>query len=118
MNQPISEHTYRFARAMLKVRQAEIEFAVLIKDTNANNEAKKGMKDWVRMLKRIQQDFRLMIPNRAALKVFEEQLLNDEDTGQVNAIVDYTLALPKGIRNEIEQYVESRYDVYVLNSKN
>ena len=113
----ISNQTYSFAKILVKIKSASTELSVLKKDSMVALNAKHELNRWIISLDSIIRNFKNMIPDDAAKKIFEEQLLNDEDTGQVNAIIDFVLACPKGIRDEIEQYAESRYDIYSSNQK-
>lgn len=50
-------------------------------------------------------------------KIIDDSMLDPETTLQIDNIIDMISSLPKGIANEIEEYVESRFNVYSMNSK-
>jgi hypothetical protein len=53
----------------------------------------------------------------ASQKVIDEELLPAEVFLQIDQIVTAMYAMPKGVRDEIESYVMSRYNIYSLNKK-
>lgn len=60
------------------------------------------------------RDFKLSVPSEF-VPILEEQMINDEVAIQIDAITDMLAEIPKGIRDEIESYIESRHKVYRLN---
>jgi hypothetical protein len=48
-------------------------------------------------------------------KVMDSELITPEVFLQIDGVVTAMYAMPKGIRDEIEDYVMSRYSVYSLN---
>lgn len=108
----ISKHTFELGKALVEISNASTRLSVLSKDMGAQYTMKATMKRWVNNLDSILRDLKSKIGSDEFKKIMEDQLLNDEDTLQINAIVDYVISLPKGIRNEIEDYTEQRYNVY------
>jgi hypothetical protein len=110
----ISNQTYEFAKILTDVSNGLLRSEVLCKDPNLPG----GTKDWIRRsmvnrLKVIKQDIRgLFNDDPEALAIVEKDMLDPEVAQQIQVITDMLLALPKGIRDEIETYVGSRHHVY------
>jgi hypothetical protein len=51
----------------------------------------------------------------AAQKIVDDELLPAEVFLQIDQVVTAMYAMPKGVRDEIESYVMSRYNIYSLN---
>lgn len=50
-------------------------------------------------------------------KILDDEMLPAEVFLQVDQIVTALYAMPKGIRDDVEEYVMGRYNVYALNNK-
>lgn len=54
----------------------------------------------------------------ASRKIIEEEVMNPDAHLQIDNIINAMIAMPEGIRNEIESYVMARYNVYADKVKN
>jgi len=52
-----------------------------------------------------------------SIKVIDDEILPAEVFLQIDQIETALYAMPKGIRDEVEEYVMSRYNFYALNKK-
>src|SRR5690606_15690727 len=107
----IHPHSYLLAKAMGHVQNAATYIHVLISDKKPSGKSKVTMKGWIRMLKRIKMDAYESIPI-ASRNIFDEQVLSDDLTHQMDGINNMIVALPPAKRDELEKYVELQYDVY------
>jgi hypothetical protein len=49
--------------------------------------------------------------------IIKKELIHPDNYLQIDNITNMVIAMPDGIRNEIEDYITSRYNVYSLNLK-
>lgn len=116
----ISRQTLDLANAFVKINNAQMELSSVAKDLGNEYKITRSIREWANRLAWIQGDFKRIVvamKGREQWDVIQSQLVNDEDTLQMKAIADMMLHLPKGIRDDIEKYVESRYNIYSLNDK-
>lgn len=57
----------------------------------------------------------VLIAGEQDWELIESQLLNDEDALQIESINDMLLDMPKGMKDQLEKYAESLYNIYRLN---
>ncbi len=98
---------------LTEVLRASTRWQVVLAGNNVHLHTKKLLKDMIRKCESIKRDFMQALPEHGK-KVMEEQILNDEDTLQLDACTVMIMNVPKGIRDEIERYIEARYEVYAM----
>lgn len=90
---------------------ASIRCEVLAKHSTAHRQAKHMIKRWQGCADSVLREMKQRVPTEM-YENLSNQLLNDEDVIQLDDITTMIMKLPKGIRNEIESYVEQRYYVF------
>ena len=112
--QDVSQLTFLLAKTIMSLRNAETYATVLSREKNVTGRSKETLKRIANRAKMAVAEFTdLLTP--ASLQVMKEELLPDEICLQLESINDLILALPKGTRDEIESYIQARYDIYRLN---
>ena len=111
---PVSHQTFSLARVLANLRLIDTYTHDLIKDPATGPKSK----DALRMIKKRAtaslNDFSMML-SPASLAVMRSELLDDEVSLQHENISNMILAMPKGIRDQIEAHVIGLYNVYSLN---
>lgn len=110
----ISKETFDLHKIYTLVRNANTRAQVLSKEKTIAGGAKDFIKrSIINRLTAIENDLKgLFIAHPDDRDLVNNEILNDEVTFQLEGINDMLLALPKGIRDQIEQYVEQQYFVY------
>lgn len=103
------QDTLELSKAIQEIHRAKLRIEVLEKDLGVAYKAKKMLKDWIRMLKRISIDFSNLVGNNTYMGIINKELLNDEDSLQIDAIVDNILMMNKEDRDKMEQYIDGYY---------
>jgi len=98
--------TLELSKAFAEVRNAATRFEVLRHEKECSHYVKKEMHRWTRNLKSIERDFKMMFVDIESRKAVEEQLLNDEDSLQIEFITDAVVGTTKEKRDEIEKFIE------------
>lgn len=107
----MTQHTFELGKALAELKTAHTRLTVIANGSKYG--AKKLMQDMAKSVERAIKMMTDALPNKDFLKILEDQLLNDDSTLQVEAVKDMFIALPQGIRDEVEAYLEVRYNVYV-----
>lgn len=107
---PITKHTFELGKAIVELHTAATRLTVIANESKFAT--KKLMTDMSRSVEHSINLFKRAMPNKDYLKIFQDQLLNDEITLQVEAVKDMFIALPQGIRDEVEIYLEARFNLY------
>lgn len=103
------QNTLELSKALQEIYRAKLRIEVLEKDLGAIYKAKKMLKDWIRMLNRIKVDFSSLVGNETYKDIISRELLNSEDSLQIDAITDNVLMMNKEDRNHIEEYIDKYY---------
>ena len=104
--------TYELGKAFTNARIACLKFETILNELPPDRKARSFIKEAVRLLKRLELDFKVAIGNEAFNLILKQQLLNPEYSGQIDLINDYLLELPKGMRDQIESYIEGLHKIY------
>lgn len=103
-------------KILVHFMNASIRCEVLAKHSKAHYMAKNMLKRWKSCADSVLREMKQRLP-AGRFEEVTNTFLNDEDVIQIEDIVTMLMRLPKGIKNEIESYVESRYSLYVDNSE-
>jgi hypothetical protein len=115
--QQLQKHAALLLSALVDVHNAAIKFEVLAKEENVHKGTRKQILKCLTEVNQIRQRFDRFWGEEGK-KVMDEQILSDDDTLQIQQITELIVQLPKGIRNEIETYVEGRAKIYSTAAKN
>ncbi len=107
-------HGIQLLQALIDVNNAYVRFDVLSKENNVHKGTQEQLKKCLSELSQIRARFKKFWGEEGE-RVMQEQILSDEDTLQVQQINALVISMPKGIRNQIEQYAEGLAKVYVTN---
>lgn len=120
MQRHISKQTLDLGKAFIKINNAELLLRAVSKDLTDEYALSRNIKEWVNRLEWLKKEFKrvvIMIAGNEDWNLIQSQLINDEDTLQVESINDMLLDMPKGMKDQIEKYIESLYNVYRLNNE-
>ena len=106
---------FELSKAMVETMNASTRIAVVLAGNNVHRNSKKLLTDMKRKLDSAQKDFMQALPEEGK-RIMTEQLLDEDHTLQLDACMTMIMNVPKGIRDEIESYIESRYNVYAFKS--
>lgn len=113
----ISKETFELSKIYSLVSNCRLRCEVLLKSNNIAGLAK----DYIRrsILNRVvavENDLKqLFIDSPKDLELIKQDMISDEVSLQNENLQNMFLALPKGIRDEIETYVEQRFYIYNQN---
>lgn len=105
---------YDLFKAMRHMSNARLYLNSIIKDGHVKGQSKNLLTTMDNRLRCNIDDFRHKVSGES-LKVLDEEMLDAEVTLQLDSVTDMLIALPKGIRDEAEKYVEGLFNVYRLN---
>lgn len=120
MQRHISKQTLDLGKAFVKINNAELLLRSVYNDLTEEYTLYRNINGWVNRLEWLKKDFKrvfVMLSGSEGWEIMQSQLLNDEDTLQVESINDMLLDMPKGMKDQIEKYIESLYNVYRLNNE-
>jgi hypothetical protein len=83
----------------------------ILKGNNVKYEAKEFVKGLKRRVDANITALKVLVP-REVFDVLEKEMLDPEVTLQMQNINDMCAELPKGIRNQVENYIEGLHRVY------
>lgn len=105
MQRHISKHSFELVKGMTDVMNAATRFQVIANELDTRFKSKDMLNGYVNRLKFIIKDFKSRCtPEMWA--IIEKDALNDEQTLQIDGIVDMLLLLPIPARNIVEKYIE------------
>lgn len=110
----ISEETFSVFKSFKYMVSAQLHLLSIINSKTVSPVVKDKFRPILNRLNVNIRDFKLSVPSEF-VPILEEQMINDEVALQIDAITDMLAEIPKGIRDEIESYIESRHKVYRLN---
>jgi len=105
--------TLQLSKAISECRNAATRLEVLSNESHVTGFIKHNFRQWVKRLNSVQRDFRGMFTSEN-LKIVEKEMLNDEDTLQLEFITDVFLSLDKLSRDKVEAFMQ---DVSELTTK-
>lgn len=111
--QQYKAHAVTLISALVDVHNAGVKFEVLAQEPLVHKGTKKQILKCLSEVNQIRQRFDKYWGEEGK-KVMDEQILSDDDTLQLQQINHLVMLLPKGIRNEIERYVEQRVKIYEI----
>lgn len=117
MKTDISKQTLDLGKAFIKINNAEMLLTSISNDLKGHKMTD-NITEWAKRLRYVLKEFKRVIctyKSEQEWQMIEDQLLNDEDTLQIESINEMMLHLPKGIKDDIERYVEQRFELYKLN---
>lgn len=114
MTPNISEETFELAKIYSLCANANLRSQVITNSKSVMGQAKHFIKTSVtNRLNAIENDLKgLFGDNPQHLEMVKEDMISAEVALQNENIMNMFLALPKGIRDEIEMYIEQRYYIY------
>lgn len=112
MQKPTHKAAYELAKIYSILRNTKVHAEVLMNEKEISG----GTKHWIKTsiinrVNAIETDLIGILPP-ADYQIMKDDLLQDETALQIQAITDMLLAMPKGIRDECESYIEARHNVY------
>ena len=113
-DEKLSPESFELCKSLAEIHNANARLEVLLSSTYVNGSSKHMMKRWKNNLDSVLREFKMKLPD-AWRQTFEKELLNDEDSMQLDNCVTMLLQLPKGMKNECESYIESRNSIYSAN---
>lgn len=113
----ISKETFELSKIYSLCSNAKLRTEVLMKSKNVEGQAKDYLRRSIfNRLNAIENDLKaLFIEHPKDLEVIKEEMINEENSLQNENVQNLFLALPKGIRDEIERYIEQRHFIYTNN---
>lgn len=113
----LTAESFDLARSLSEVYNAKTRIDVILNSVNVRFQTRDMMKRWSRNLGSVLNEFQRILPTVWA-DVFAKELLNDEDTQQIDQCITLMMQLPKGIKDEIENYIEGRHAIYGSSTDN
>lgn len=113
----LTAESFDLARSLSEVYNAKTRIDVILNSVNVRFQTRDMMKRWSRNLGSVLNEFQRILPSVWA-DVFAKELLNDEDTQQIDQCITLMMQLPKGIKDEIENYIEGRHAIYESSTDN
>jgi len=107
----ISKETFNFFHAYKNHVNAEMHLSDILKGGNVKYEAKEFVKGLKRRVDANITSLKVLVP-REVFEVLEKGMLDPEVTLQMQNINDMCAELPKGIRDQVENYIEGLHKVY------
>ena len=107
----ISKETYDLFYAYENMVNAEQHLSLIIGSGEVAYRSKELIKTLKRRIDVNIRDLKLILPPADA-KILQDQMLDSEVTLQMRNINDMCAELPKGIRDQVEKYIESYHKVY------
>ena len=107
-------HAIQLLQALVEVNNAAVRFEVLAQEEKVHKGTKKQILKCLTELNQIRTRFDRFWGEEGK-KIMDSQILGDEDTLQVQNINALVISVPKGIRDQIEQYAEGLAKVYAVN---
>jgi hypothetical protein len=107
----ISKETFNFFHAYKNHVNAEMHLSNIIKSGNVKYDAKEFIKGLKRRVDANITALKVLVP-REVFEVLEKEMLDPEVTMQMQNINDLCADLPKGIRDQVENYIEGLHKVY------
>lgn len=109
-----SQETFELHKIYSLCNNAKLRSEVLMKAPAVVGQAKDFIKRSItNRLTAIENDLKgLFINNPEDLEIVRQEMLDHDNSLQLDNMMNLYLELPKAIRDEIEQYVESRHYVY------
>lgn len=110
----LSGETYDLFKAFKHMVSAELYLNSIARSGKVEYQAKNYINTFLTRIRANLRDLKMLVPTELVYLI-EEDMLAPEVSLQIDNIVDMLSDLPKGIRDEIETYIESRHNVYNLN---
>ena len=107
----ISKETFNFFHAYRNHVNAEMHLSNIVKSGNVKYDAKEFVKGLKRRVDANITALKVLVP-REVFEVLEKEMLDPEVTMQMQNINDMCAELPKGIRDQVENYIEGLHRVY------
>ena|SRR5690348_11512699 len=107
----ISKETFNFFHAYKNHVNAEMHLSNIIKSGNVKYDAKEFVKGLKRRVDANITALKVLLPHEV-FEVLEKEMLDPEVTMQMQNINDMCAELPKGIRDQVENYIEGLHRVY------
>jgi len=108
------DFTFDIAKILTNLSNAKMRAEVLSRENYVRRDARD-------MLNRLANRCKLAIAEvtdlmgPASRDIIKNEVVNSESHLQIDGITTAIIALPEGIRNEIEDYVMARYKIYAIN---
>jgi hypothetical protein len=110
----LTAESFEMAKSLSEMYNAKTRIDVILNSINVRFGTRDMMNRWSRSLGFILNEFKMKLPS-AWSAVFAKELLNDDKSLQIDNCITMMLQLPEGIKDEIENYIESRHSTYALN---
>src|SRR6185312_4342889 len=107
----ISKETFNFFHAYRNHVNAEMHLADILESGNVKYDAKDFVKGLKRRVDANITALKVLLPHEV-FDVLNKEMLDPEVTLQMQNINDMCAELPKGIRDQVEKYIESYHKVY------
>lgn len=107
----LTPESFELSKALSEIHNANTRIEVILNNSAIRFQTKKMLKDWQNKTSSILRDFKMILPTTWK-EVFEKELLNDEDSLQLDDIMTMLVKMPKGMRNDVERYAEARYKLF------
>jgi len=107
----ISKETYDLFHAYKHMVNAELHLSLVINSVKIGGNAKNLVNTLKTRIDVNVRDLKLLLPAGDA-KILQEEMLDSEVTLQMQNINNMCAELPKAIRDQVENYIESYHKVY------
>ena len=107
----ISKETYDLFHAYKCMVNAELHLSLVLNSGKVGFEAKNFVKGLKNRIDVNVKSLKSILPPEES-KIIQDQMLNEEVTMQMQNINDMCADLPKAIRDQVENYIESYHKVY------
>lgn len=111
---PVSKHTFQLAKIFTMLQNTETYCTVLAKESSIGNKSRDMLRMVTKRTAASINDFACLLKPESR-NVMRSEMLSDEVTLQMEHINDMLYAMPKGVRDQVEAYVNGLYNVYSLN---
>lgn len=109
--QQLQIHGIQLLNALIEVNNATVRFEVLSQEKSVHKGTKKQIDKCINELRQIRKRFDRFWGEEGK-QIMDSQILSDDDTLQIQNINALVISLPKGIRNQVENYTEGLAKIY------
>lgn len=110
----LTAQSFELSKMLAEVYNARLRASVLVNAPQVHRSAKVMLKKFMACLDLAEKRFSEVI-SKEGMKIMKDQLLNSEDSGQIDYAMTLFMSLPKGIRDQEEKRLEGLANVYAKN---
>lgn len=108
--------TFSVAKVLTYTATSQMLCEVLSNESYIKHKSRDTLNRMANRCKMVQSDIYELL-GEESVRIMKEEVSNPEAHLQIDQMVNIMLAMPVGIRNEIEEYAVARYNIYASNLK-